>query len=687
MSSDLVIHAEGVGEELPPVRDAARPAEAAVRRRAPQVLPRVRGADGRQLRRRARARPSASSGATARASRRCCRSSAARCSPPPAASTTHGRIAAMLELGAGFSPEFSGRENIFLNGYIVGLTQQEIEARLRRHLRVRRHRRLHRAADQDLLDRHGRAARVRRHGARRRGHPGDRRGARRGRRALRAEVHALPARVQGTRDAAVRQPRHDGGGEPVRPRALARRRAREGAAGRPSRCASSISRTCSRRRRARRGKPTRRARAIARDRLRRPRRRATSGSTCSRRRGHRTDVEIFEFDPASASFGRRGARIADVRIEHPHGERLAWAVGGETVVVVHRHRGHRAAREPDRRLSRARPPGPEHLRRQHVPHVARPAAARWPRAISRGARFEFDLPLLPPGNYSIAVAVADGHQAGPRAARVDPRRADLPRRDEQHPPFAGRRADARRSRFDLLEPHVRERACARCAVRDGTASTSRPSFRAGRLRPRDGSCRARRSRVREPAAGPAVRAVRQHAALHGAGDGAAAALRRRRHVRGVFGIAGRAATCACWRSTKPAACRRSSRSGRATSSSRFPDVDMQRLPHADGRSTWSCIPTRWSTCPIRCAASPSAGACCAIGGAAYSPCRSSSAGSRAAAPGLPPSYHGDPAKGDGYLVHTEFGADAWRWPLAAGFADCRIVSLEHPAAHALIAVR
>ncbi len=44
--------------------------------------------------------------------------------------TTRGRIAAILELGAGFSPEFSGRENIFLNGYIVGLTQQEIEARL-----------------------------------------------------------------------------------------------------------------------------------------------------------------------------------------------------------------------------------------------------------------------------------------------------------------------------------------------------------------------------------------------------------------------------------------------------------------------------------------------------------------------------------------------------------------------------
>jgi ABC-type polysaccharide/polyol phosphate transport system ATPase subunit len=38
----------------------------------------------------------------------------------------HGRIASLLELGAGFHPEFSGRENVFLNCSILGMSDQEI---------------------------------------------------------------------------------------------------------------------------------------------------------------------------------------------------------------------------------------------------------------------------------------------------------------------------------------------------------------------------------------------------------------------------------------------------------------------------------------------------------------------------------------------------------------------------------
>jgi len=40
-----------------------------------------------------------------------------------------GRVAAMLELGAGFSPEFTGRDNVYMGGAILGITRAEMDAR------------------------------------------------------------------------------------------------------------------------------------------------------------------------------------------------------------------------------------------------------------------------------------------------------------------------------------------------------------------------------------------------------------------------------------------------------------------------------------------------------------------------------------------------------------------------------
>lgn len=52
--------------------------------------------------------------------------------PTEGSVTVRGRVAALLELGAGFNPEFSGRENIFMNAALMGLSRAETEERLDR---------------------------------------------------------------------------------------------------------------------------------------------------------------------------------------------------------------------------------------------------------------------------------------------------------------------------------------------------------------------------------------------------------------------------------------------------------------------------------------------------------------------------------------------------------------------------
>ena len=49
--------------------------------------------------------------------------------PTSGTAIAHGRVAALLELGSGFNPEFSGRDNVYLNGAILGLSNKEMDRR------------------------------------------------------------------------------------------------------------------------------------------------------------------------------------------------------------------------------------------------------------------------------------------------------------------------------------------------------------------------------------------------------------------------------------------------------------------------------------------------------------------------------------------------------------------------------
>ena len=51
-------------------------------------------------------------------------------SPTEGEVKVNGRISALLELGAGFNMEYTGLENIYLNGTMIGFTEEEIDARL-----------------------------------------------------------------------------------------------------------------------------------------------------------------------------------------------------------------------------------------------------------------------------------------------------------------------------------------------------------------------------------------------------------------------------------------------------------------------------------------------------------------------------------------------------------------------------
>ena len=123
----------------------------------------------------------------------------------------------------------------------------------------------------------------------------------------------------------------------------------------------------------------------------------------------RNDLQIFKFDPNAASFGKGGAQIHDVRLldenEHP----LAWIVGGEKVtlrVVVHTYQDLDSpiiGFHIKDRLGQA-------LFGDNTFLSYREKPIHCPQGNELQADFVFYMPLLPSGEYSITIAIANGTQ-------------------------------------------------------------------------------------------------------------------------------------------------------------------------------------------------------------------------------------------------------------------------------------
>lgn len=123
----------------------------------------------------------------------------------------------------------------------------------------------------------------------------------------------------------------------------------------------------------------------------------------------RNDLAISMFDPASDAFGRGGVRICDVRIRDAAGAPLSWMVGGEMVSLEVRFECKAAVHNLIVGfLVRNRQGLSLFGDNTYLTHVEQQVDAEAGQVW--GARFAFRMPILPAGEYSVSVAVSEGSQ-------------------------------------------------------------------------------------------------------------------------------------------------------------------------------------------------------------------------------------------------------------------------------------
>jgi lipopolysaccharide transport system ATP-binding protein len=326
--------------------------------------------------------------------------------PTTGAVHTRGRIAALLELGSGFNPEFSGRENVWLNASILGLTDEQIRDRfdaiaafadigefIEQPVKTYSSGMLVRLAfavvahvDADILIIDEALA------------VGDALFTQKCMRFLRAfkqrgvllfVSHDSNA-VTGLCDRAVWLDRGAcrtiGSAKEVTEAYLAALYAEQQGADRAVTAVAPPT-----------ALPERPARDMRQDLL--------------NQSALRNDIEVFAFsaDPSTTGFGLRGATLLEVALTDDAGHPYTHVIGGECVTMRVTARAHTELQQPiigfsvKDRLGQVLFGDNTFLRHRDAAVAAKPE-----QLIT--AEFRFILPILPPGDYTVAAAIADGTQ-------------------------------------------------------------------------------------------------------------------------------------------------------------------------------------------------------------------------------------------------------------------------------------
>jgi lipopolysaccharide transport system ATP-binding protein len=124
----------------------------------------------------------------------------------------------------------------------------------------------------------------------------------------------------------------------------------------------------------------------------------------------RNDLKLFRFNPDSSSFGRGGAQITNVRMTDSSGQPYSWVIGGEPVILSIQARVNVALDSPIVGFTVKDNLGqPLFGDNTYVSYADHPVKVEAGGLLE--ASFHFRMPRLPVGDYSVAVAVADGSQA------------------------------------------------------------------------------------------------------------------------------------------------------------------------------------------------------------------------------------------------------------------------------------